>query len=99
MRGMCRHLLTASTIRRSFRPRCLSSLSQSRSRDMDLLIVRHGIAEDKETFGESGQSDDLRALTPKGRKKMARVARGLRAVEPSVALFASSPLVRARQTA
>src|SRR2546423_1311844 len=66
---------------------------------MELLIIRHGVAEDKERFAETGQDDDLRPLTAKGRKKMMRGARGLRAIEPSVALFASSPLVRARQTA
>ncbi len=66
---------------------------------MELLIIRHGVAEDKDRFAESGQSDDLRPLTAKGRKKITRGARGLRAIEPSIALFASSPLVRARQTA
>jgi phosphohistidine phosphatase len=66
---------------------------------MDLLIIRHGIAEDKDVFATTGQGDDLRPLTEKGRKKMARVARGLRAIVPQVALFAASPLVRARETA
>jgi phosphohistidine phosphatase len=66
---------------------------------MDLLIIRHGIAEDKDAFATAGQSDDLRPLTAKGRKKMARVARGLRATVQQVTLFAASPLVRARETA
>src|SRR6185312_4987621 len=66
---------------------------------MDLLIIRHGIAEDKEVFAATGQSDDLRPLTAKGRRRMSRVARGLRAIVPEIRLFASSPLVRARETA
>ena len=66
---------------------------------MNLLVIRHGIAEDKEAFAASGRSDDLRPLTQAGRAKMRRGAQGLRAICPRVAVLASSPLVRARETA
>jgi phosphohistidine phosphatase len=66
---------------------------------MNLLIIRHAIAEDKEAFAASGRSDDQRPLTESGREKMRRGAEGLRAVSPRIAVLASSPLVRARETA
>lgn len=66
---------------------------------MELLIVRHAVAEDKDVFAETGRPDDERPLTDKGRKKMKRAARGLHALVPEIALLATSPLVRARETA
>lgn len=66
---------------------------------MNLLVIRHAIAEDKETFAASGRSDDQRPLTREGRSKMRRAAEGLRLVCPRVAVLASSPLLRARETA
>jgi phosphohistidine phosphatase len=66
---------------------------------MMLLIVRHGVAEDKEEFAKTGQSDDERPLTTKGRKKMKRAARGLRELVPAIDVLATSPLIRAQQTA
>jgi phosphohistidine phosphatase len=66
---------------------------------MQLLIVRHGVAADQEEFAKTGQADDERPLTAKGRKKMKRAARGLCAIVPEIALLATSPLVRAKQTA
>jgi len=66
---------------------------------MQLLVIRHAIAEDKETFARTGRTDDLRPLTEEGRDKMRRVASGLRTIAPGVAVLATSPLVRARETA
>jgi len=66
---------------------------------MDLLIVRHGIAEDKEVFANTGKTDDERPLTDKGRKKMKRAARGLCTIAPEIGLLVTSPLARARETA
>jgi phosphohistidine phosphatase len=66
---------------------------------MDLLIIRHGIAEDKDTFAATGKTDDLRPLTAEGRTKMTHSAEGLREVAPTISLLATSPLVRARETA
>ena len=66
---------------------------------MNLLVIRHAIAEDKEAFAASGRSDDQRPLTEAGRTKMRRAADGLRATCPRIAVLASSPLLRARETA
>src|SRR3954466_8963065 len=66
---------------------------------MNLLVIRHAIAEDKEAFAASGRSDDQRPLTEAGREKMRRGAAGLRVVSPRIAVLASSPLLRARETA
>ncbi|MDQ3698688.1 MAG: histidine phosphatase family protein [Gemmatimonadota bacterium] len=66
---------------------------------MELLIIRHAIAEDREAFARTGQDDGLRPLTPGGARKMQRVARGLVRAAPSLELLATSPLVRAVQTA
>lgn len=66
---------------------------------MQLLIIRHAIAEDRELFAASGQDDAERPLTKAGRKKMRAAAAGLAEVAPAVDLLATSPLVRATQTA
>jgi phosphohistidine phosphatase len=66
---------------------------------MNLLIIRHGIAEDKDAFAASGKSDDLRPLTAEGRVKMTHSAEGLREIAPDISLLATSPLVRANETA
>ncbi len=66
---------------------------------MHLLIIRHAVAEDREAFAASGQDDSLRPLTKAGRKKMRVAAAGLADVAPTVDVLATSPFVRATQTA
>ena len=66
---------------------------------MDLLVIRHGIAEDRETFAATGADDRQRPLTDKGRRRLREAVPGLHAAVPGVELVASSPLVRAVQTA
>ena len=66
---------------------------------MELLVIRHGVAEERETFDATGQDDSFRPLTKEGRWKMERVAKGLRRLLPSVSLIATSPFTRALQTA
>jgi phosphohistidine phosphatase len=66
---------------------------------MKLLVVRHATAVDKDEFERTGKSDDLRPLTPAGKREMRDVARGIRDVVPAVDTLATSPLVRAVQTA
>ena len=66
---------------------------------MRLLVVRHAIAEDREEFARTGESDDQRPLTPEGRWRMTRVAKGLREIVPEIDVLATSPFVRAAQTA
>jgi phosphohistidine phosphatase len=66
---------------------------------MQLLIIRHADAGDKKEFAKTGKSDDLRPLSSDGKRQMARAARGLRTLVSSIDLLATSPLVRAKQTA
>ena len=66
---------------------------------MHLLIIRHAIAEDRDSFAGSGKSDDHRPLTEEGRSKMKLGAEGLRALVPDISLLAASPLTRAQETA
>lgn len=66
---------------------------------MKLLIVRHGQAGDREQFAATGQPDELRPLTKEGAREMKDVARALHRVVSSIDTLATSPLVRARQTA
>lgn len=64
---------------------------------MQLLVVRHGIAEERETWAP--RDDALRPLTDDGKKKMKEAAKALRARVPRLDVLASSPLTRAMQTA
>jgi phosphohistidine phosphatase len=66
---------------------------------MNLLVMRHAIAEDRALYAQAHADDAGRPLTPDGVRKMRKVASGLRAVLPKVDLLASSPLTRAIQTA
>jgi phosphohistidine phosphatase SixA len=66
---------------------------------MQLLLIRHAIAEEREDFARTGKDDRLRPLTDEGRKKMRQAAKGLRGVVPEIDLLATSPLTRAAQTA
>ncbi|HET6249395.1 MAG TPA: histidine phosphatase family protein [Tepidisphaeraceae bacterium] len=60
---------------------------------MNLLIIRHGIAEDRE-----GMEDAHRRLTGQGRKRMKQGAKALRKVVTHLDILATSPLLRAVQT-
>jgi phosphohistidine phosphatase len=66
---------------------------------MDLLVVRHGRAEDRDEFAATGRPDSERPLTPKGIRRMIKAARGLHSLVPSIDLLVSSPLRRAVKTA
>lgn len=66
---------------------------------MKLLIVRHGAAGDRESWQAEGHDDRLRPLTPEGKKEMRRAAAGLVSLVPDLPVLATSPLVRAAQTA
>ncbi|RKZ54046.1 MAG: phosphohistidine phosphatase SixA [Candidatus Parabeggiatoa sp. nov. 3] len=66
---------------------------------MQVLIVRHAPAEDREAFARSGQSDELRPLSNKGKAKMLLNSKGLQTILPTIHRFAESPLIRAEQTA
>lgn len=60
-----------------------------------LYFVRHGRAD----RGAWNGPDDLRPLTPAGRRRLARQADAMAALDLGVDLILTSPLVRARQTA
>jgi phosphohistidine phosphatase len=64
---------------------------------MELLIVRHAVAEDRDPA--RWPDDSERPLTARGKKDFARAARGLARLVPSVDFLLSSPFVRAWQTA
>jgi phosphohistidine phosphatase len=62
---------------------------------MLIVLLRHGIAEEKGT----GKPDEERRLTREGNEKMKRVARALAKMFPDADAIYSSPLVRAYETA
>jgi len=62
---------------------------------MKLVLIRHARAEERALL----QRDRTRALTPEGRRRMRKAGKGLCTLLPSLDVLASSPLVRARQTA
>lgn len=64
---------------------------------MELLLVRHAIA--ARTSARGAQADARRHLTPEGRRRMARGARGLVALVPELEAIVPSPLTRAVETA
>jgi phosphohistidine phosphatase len=66
---------------------------------MELVVVRHGIAMDRDEAASHEVADADRPLTPKGRSRMKRAARGLCARAPGVTMLLSSPLLRAIETA
>jgi len=66
---------------------------------MELLVVRHAVAEEREEFAKTGKDDSERPLTPDGRRKFEKGARGLRELVDGIDLLATSELVRATQTA
>jgi len=63
---------------------------------MKLLILRHAIAAPP---GTPGVADEERPLTPRGRKRFEKAARGLAEIMPSPDLLLTSPLPRALETA
>lgn len=67
--------------------------------DVKVLVIRHAVAEDRESFAATGESDDLRPITDAGRRKMRLAAKGLRRLVPSIGTLAASPLTRAAETA
>lgn len=66
---------------------------------MKLLLLRHAVAEERAAFAASGKEDRLRPLTDDGRKKMRRTAEALVRLLPDLGLIATSPCVRARESA
>jgi phosphohistidine phosphatase len=66
---------------------------------MRLLLVRHAIAEERAAFAATGKADKARPLTDEGRKKFRRGAEALARLVPDLAVIATSPYVRTRESA
>jgi phosphohistidine phosphatase len=64
---------------------------------VDILLIRH--AEAGERDPTKFPNDDLRPVTPSGRRKMTRVVRAMHAMGIEFEYLVSSPLVRAMETA
>jgi len=62
---------------------------------VELYLIRHGIAEES----TKEIKDEERSLTEQGRKKAQKVAQRFKDLDLSFNLIATSPLVRAQQTA
>ncbi len=66
---------------------------------MEIIILRHGPAGEREDWAKTGRADSERPLTVDGRRRVRGAARGLAALAGRVDLVATSPWTRARQTA
>jgi len=66
---------------------------------MRLLFIRHAIAGDRDEWVKSGRPDSERPLTDRGRERMRRAARGLTRMLSQPDLIATSPYLRAAETA
>lgn len=64
---------------------------------MNLYMIRHAIAVERGTPGY--EEDSQRPLTDAGRKKMNKIAKGLRQLDIELDVILSSPYVRAHDTA
>lgn len=65
---------------------------------MNLYIVRHAIAEDRQDNATEAD-DSQRPLTDPGRRKFRRIARGLRRTGVQLDMILTSPYLRAADTA
>jgi phosphohistidine phosphatase len=66
---------------------------------MKVVLIRHAEAGDRAAFAETGKPDAERPITKKGRRQMRAASRGLRKLIKRADVVASSPLLRAKQTA
>ncbi|MGB5239804.1 MAG: histidine phosphatase family protein [Prochlorococcaceae cyanobacterium] len=66
---------------------------------VSLLLLRHGLAEERQVPGPGVRSDRERPLTERGRRRTAAVVRRLLELDLYCDQLLSSPLVRALQTA
>ncbi len=66
---------------------------------MDLLIIRHAAAQDREDFAREGRPDIERPLTKRGVERMQMAARGLTTLALPIERLVTSPAARAVQTA
>src|ERR1700758_583489 len=80
------------------RPSCApSSTDLRRLADMELLIVRHAIACERDA--QRWPDDTERPLSPRGVLRARQAARGVKRLVPRPARVLTSPSLRAQQTA
>jgi phosphohistidine phosphatase len=65
---------------------------------VDVVVVRHAVAMDRDEALKSGMLDRDRPLTDKGESRMRKAARGLAECVPEVSIIITSPLRRAVET-
>lgn len=66
---------------------------------MQIVLFRHGVAEDQDAFARTGLPDADRPLTDKGTARTRQAAAGLMTLIGEPDAVVASPYVRARQTA
>jgi phosphohistidine phosphatase len=66
---------------------------------MQLIVIRHAIAMEREEHAKTGRPDSDRPLTDTGRRRMRKNARGLQRYSPHPDLIGTSPWLRAADTA
>lgn len=66
---------------------------------MKLILVRHGLAVDRDEFENINKDDALRPLVLKGQKRSLVMARELQSWIGAVDIVVSSPYIRTKQTA
>lgn len=66
---------------------------------MEIVIVRHALAEEREDFAKKGLEDQFRPLVLKGRKRMQKVCMRMKDFVKDVDAIVTSPFTRAAQTA
>lgn len=65
---------------------------------MNIILIRHAIAENREVFSETGQPDELRPLTSRGRKKFSKTISSIKSEIPELDEIVFSPLTRCQET-
>jgi phosphohistidine phosphatase len=66
---------------------------------VNLIFVRHALAQDRKAFAKKGLPDSRRPLVRQGEKDMGKIARVLKSLTGPVDLILTSPYLRTQQTA
>ena len=90
---------SAAAARRPVAVKVPASGKRSKRGPLQVLVVRHGLAQDKAGFAATGAQDADRPLTGEGRRRFRQAARGLVELVPDLGVLATSPLLRAVETA
>lgn len=65
---------------------------------LELIVVRHAVAENRDEFNKTGLPDSKRPLTEKGIKKFRKISEWLATQTGTIDLLCESPLTRSQQT-